>query len=258
MLHSVGLGLLALLRRIRSIGHTLKSFALRCILFWPHVLRRGIRYIWLPCSGTDLKDEPKKKGDPARPSFPGASGCEGYSVIHTSQDPNRSSETPLPLEPRRTRVLHLLVGPGVEQSQFVPHSPVSSIEPPSPSSTHLSDRHSPGGSTPSIANPNEMPLPHIPRLTNPLTLTHSRITSTQFAGAPRRSRPQSQPPSPLLHSHPLPQTVPVRSPTASPGPSRSPSPSPSPLLLSQPVPLPQSGVLGSPGRAQIPGCGTIS
>jgi hypothetical protein len=259
MLPSASLGLLALLRWIGSIGHTLKSFVLRCILFWPHVLRHGLRRIWPPCSGTDPKDVPKKNGDQARPSFPGSSGCEGYSVIHASRDPNRSSETHLPLEPGSTRVLHLLVGPGMEQSQIAPHSPVSSIEPPSPGSTHLSDRHSPRGSTSSITNPNEMPLPHIPHLSNPLTLTHSRITSAQFAGAPRRSRPQSRPPSPLLPpSHPLPQTTPVGTPAASPGPSRSPSPLPSPLLLSKPVPLPQSSVhcvLGGPGSTQIPDVG---
>jgi hypothetical protein len=251
MLPSAGLGLLALLRLIRSIGHTLKSFVLRCILFWPHVLRRGLRRIWPLCSGSDLKDVPKKKGDRARPSFPRASGCEGYSVIHASRTPNRSSETHLPLEPGSTRVLHLLVVPGVEQSQIAPHSPVSSIEPLSPSSTHLSDRHSPGGSTSSIANPNEMPLPHIPHLPNPLTLTHSRITSTQFAGAPRPSRPRSRPPSPLLPSYPLPQTSPVGTPAASPGPSQSPSPIPSHLQLPQPNPSPQPSVLDSP-RTQTP------
>jgi hypothetical protein len=251
MLPSAGLGLLALLRLIRSIGHTLKSFVLRCILFWPHVLRRGLRRIWPLCSGSDLKDVPKKKGDRARPSFPRASGCEGYSVIHASRTPNRSSETHLPLEPGSTRVLHLLVVPGVEQSQIAPHSPVSSIEPLSPSSTHLSDRHSPGGSTSSIANPNEMPLPHIPHLPNPLTLTHSRITSTQFAGAPRPSRPRSRPPSPLLPSYPLPQTSPVGTPAASPGPSQSPSPIPSHLQLPQPDPSPHPSVLDSP-RTQTP------
>jgi hypothetical protein len=199
---SAGLGLLALLRRIRSFGHTLKSVILRCLLFWPHLLRR----IWPLCSGTDPRDTPKKKGGQTRLSFPGASGgCGGYSTIYASRDrgrdPSRSSEPHLPSESGSTRALHLSSGSQCRAVTSAPRSPVSSIEiepPSSPGSPHLSDRPFPGGSTPSIANTDDIQLPYtIPRLDAPLTLTHSRITSAQFAGT-RRSRSRS--PSPLPRS----------------------------------------------------------
>ena len=254
MLTSASLGLHTLLRRIWSFGHTLKSFILRCLLLRPHVLRR-LQRIWPLCSGTDHKDAPKKKGDQKRPPFPRASGgCEGYSTIHASRDHNRSNEPPQS-ESGSTRRLHLFVGPGAEQLQSVPHtdSPISSIAT-SLSSTHLSDRHYHGGSPSPISNPDDIPLPHtMPRLNAPLTLTpHSRITSTQFAGAPRRSRPQSRPPSPQPPSYPLPQPTPLGSPAASLGPSRSPSLLPSPLPPLQPVPSPRSSVIDSPGSFQMP------
>jgi hypothetical protein len=255
MLPSAGLCLLALLRQMRSFGLNIKPFILRCLLFWPRVLR-SLRCIWPLSSRTDLKDAPKKKGGQERPSYPGASGvCKGYSTIYAIRDPNRPSEPQLPLESRSTS--ELPVSPGAGQSQSASHtgSPVSesSIGPPSPSSTHHPNRHFLGGGASPMANPDDIPLPHtIPHLTAPLTLTHSRVTSTQFAGAPRRSRPQSRPPSPLLSSHPSPQPTPVGSPAASPRPSRSPSPLPSPSLLSQPLPLPQSSVPDGPGSTQMP------
>ncbi|KAN0140932.1 hypothetical protein V8E53_001376 [Lactarius tabidus] len=214
---SAGLGLLALLRRIHSFGHTLKSVILRCLLFWPHLLRR----IWPLCSGTDPRDLPSESGS--------------------------------------TRALHLSVGPSVGQSQSAPRSPVSSIEiepPSSPDSPH-SDRPFPGGSTPSIANTDDIQLPYtIPRLDAPLTLMHSRITSAQFAGT-RRSRSRS--PSPLLRSRLdrfLRSTT--RESDATSGHSRTPSPSPSrPPSLSflrphLPHRLPESIVPDSSGGIQIP------
>jgi hypothetical protein len=268
MLTSAALGLLALLRRIRSIGNNLKPFVLRCPLFWPHLLR-SLRRIWPLCPGTDLKNAPKKKGDQARPSFPAASGvCEGYNTIHASLDPNRSSVPHLPLESRSARDLNVLVSPDAGQSQSASHtgSPVSEppIGPPSPSSTHPFKRHFPGGGASPMANSDGIPLPQtIPLLAAPLTLTHSRITSMQFAGAPRRPRPQSRPPSPLLSSLPLPQSTPVGSPAASLRPSPSPSPLPSPSLLTWPQsrppsplpsshPLPQSTPVGSPAASPRP------
>ena len=228
MLRPARLGLLALLRGLRFVGNTLKHFVLRCLLFWPHVLR-SLRHIWPLCPRTSPGDIPKNKdlGGQARPSFPGASGCEGYSIIYASRDPNRSSEPHLPLGSGSTEVWPL--GPIVGQSQSTPHSSLSSIAS-SLSSTHLSDGYYHGGSPSPIGNPDDInvdiPWPHIiPRLDAPLTLTHSRITSTQFAGAPRRSRPQSRPPSPLPYS-----------------------PSPPP----QPVPSPQSSVPDSPSSFQMP------
>ena len=224
---------------MRFIGNTLKSFILRVLLFWPHVLR-GLRHIWSLLSGktgTNPKDVLKKKGDQARASFPRASGvCEGYSTIHASQHFNRASEPHF--EPNNAEVLHL--GPIVGQSQSTPHSPASSLAPSLPSS----DRYIPVSSTSSIANADNIQLPPIPHLNTPLTLTHSRATSTQFAGAPHRSRSRS--PFPLSHS--LPQSSTLESPAASPDHSRSPSP----LLFSQPLPLPQPNVLDSSGSTQIP------
>jgi hypothetical protein len=178
MLRSARLCLVALLRGLRFVGNTLKPFVLRCLLFCPHVLR-SLRRIWPPCSRTSPKDIPKKKepGGQAQPSFPRASGCEEYSIIYASRDPNRSSEPQLPLGSRNTSVLQL--DPIVGQSQTAPHNPASqsSIEhDPSPSSPHpLSDRHFPGGSTSFIANPDDMQLPHIP---SPLPHSHGFLQST--------------------------------------------------------------------------------
>jgi hypothetical protein len=255
MFHPLRLGLLAILRGLRSAGDILKSFVLRCLLFWPRVLR-SLRRIWPSCSRIRPKDIPKKKGlgGQARPSFPEAPGCEGYSIIYASRDPNRSSAPHLPFGFSSTEVLQL--DPILGQSQSPPHSPESSTGPPSPGSTHLTDRDLPGGSTPSLANPYDIQLPHIPRLSGPLTLTHSRITSAQFAGAPRRSRYRSSSwsPSPLPHSYSFPRSTALESATASPAHSRPPSPfrPSSPLLFPQPHRSPESPVLDSSGGIQIP------
>ncbi|KAI9459418.1 hypothetical protein BJY52DRAFT_367325 [Lactarius psammicola] len=149
MFRCSGLGLLALLRGIRSIGHTLKSFILRCLLCWPRVLR-GLRHIWSLYSGTSPKDGPKKRGQTGS-SFFGASGaCQRYSAIHASQDFNRASEPHLPLGPGNAEVLHL--SPITEQLQSAPHSPASSLAPSLPGSPQRSDRRLSVGSAPSIAS----------------------------------------------------------------------------------------------------------
>ncbi|KAI9459417.1 hypothetical protein BJY52DRAFT_1265560 [Lactarius psammicola] len=131
MFRSSGLGLLALLRGIRSIGHTLKSFIFRFLLFWPRVLR-GLRRIWSLSSGTGPKDVPKKKGGQTGPSFPVASGaCEGYSAIYASHVFNRAED------------FHL--SPMMGQSQSMPQSPASSLAPSLPGSPQRSDRQLPVG-----------------------------------------------------------------------------------------------------------------
>src|SRR6266702_7135216 len=230
MFPSAGLGLLALLRGIRSTGHTLKSFVLRFLLFFPHVLR-SLRRIWSLRSGTSPKDVPKKKGGQARPSFLVASGvCEGYNAIYASRDFNRAGEPHLPLGPSNAEVLHL--SPMTGQSQSTPQSPASSLAPSLPGSPQRSDRRLSAGSAHSIASSHNADSIHSTRkltirhLNTPLTLTHSRVTSTQFAGAPPS---RSRSPSPF------------------PFPSRSPSPSPS----QYPHPLPQSSAQESSGT-QIP------
>ncbi|KAH9071193.1 hypothetical protein EDB83DRAFT_321597 [Lactarius deliciosus] len=208
-----GLGLLALVRAIRSIGHTLKSFILRCVLFWPHILH-GLTRIWPLRSRTGPKGVPKKTGGRAGPSFPRASGaCKGYSTIYASRDFNRAGEPHSQLGPSNAEVLHL--NP-MMASQSLPQSPASSRASSLHGSPRPSDRQLSVGSNASIADSihSGAQLP-IRRLNNPLTLTHSRATATQFAGAPR--------------------------------PDRSRPPSPSPFR-----PLPQSTTLPSPGGAQLP------
>ena len=237
MLRSARVGLLALLRGLRFVGNTLKHFLLRCLLFWPDVLR-GLRRIWHLCSRASPKDIPKKKdlGGQARPLFPGASGCEGYSTIYASRDlgrgPNRSSEPHLPLESGSTRVLHLRIDPPAEQAPRT-DSPVS-LNSPSLSSIHLPD-------------PVEIQLPTIPRLNAPLTLTHSRITSTQFAGSARRAQSRSQ--SPHRHTLSFPPSTTLMSFVPSPDHSQRP---PSPLLFPQPRRLSLSSVPDNSGGTQIP------
>jgi hypothetical protein len=233
MLPSAGQALLALLRRIRSMGKTLKSFILRCLLFLPHILRRLGR-IWPLCPQTSPKDVPKKKGGQGGPSFAG-SGCEGYSTIHASRHFNGAGEPRFSLGPGSADVLPLSPIAGQSQSQSAPHSPASSASLSSPGSPRRSNRRLSRGSTPPIAgSPNAVSI-HSPRplnilhLNTPLTLTHSRVTSAQFAGVPP-TRPRS--PSPIQ----IPLTV------SFPSPSRSPlsSPSPSPSLPSHPLPQPST------------------
>ena len=237
MLPSPGLALIALLRGIRSIGHTLKSFILRCLLFWPHVLR-SLRRIWSLCSGTSPKDVPKKTGGEARPSIPRTSGvCEGYSTIYASRDFNGVGEPHLPLGSGNAEVLPL--SPIMGQSQSAPQSPASSLAPSLPGSPQRSDRRLSAGSAHSIASSHNADSIHgtrqltIRHTNTPLTLTHSRVTSTQFAGAP---------PSRSRSSSPFPFSFPSR--------SRSPSPSPSPSPY--PHPLPQSSTQEGSGSTQIP------
>jgi hypothetical protein len=122
-------------------------------------------------------------------------------------------------------------------------------------SPHFSDRPFPASSTPSIANPDEIPIPqNIPRLDAPLTFTHSRTTSAQFAGT---RRPRSRSPSPLPHSRRhgdgFPQSTTMESDAPS-GRSRPPSPfrPPSPLTFPRPHRLPESIALASSGNIQIP------
>ncbi|KAH9168453.1 hypothetical protein EDB89DRAFT_2231812 [Lactarius sanguifluus] len=219
MFPSAKLGLRALLRGIRSIGFALKSklksFILLCLLFRPHAPRNLWRILSL-LPRTVPKDVPEKTGGQARPSFPRAPGCIGYSAIHASRDFNRGSEPPLPLEPGDAEVLQL--SPMMEESQSVSHIPASSRAPSLHGSPRPSNRQLSAGGAHSIAesvhSATQLPTR---RLNNPFTLTHSRATSTQSAGAPRPDRSRS--PSPF--SHPLP-------PLESPGDTQTPDLSPIP------------------------------
>ncbi|KAH8998312.1 hypothetical protein EDB86DRAFT_832352 [Lactarius hatsudake] len=210
------LGMLALHRGIRSIGHTLKSFILRCLFYWPHVFR-NLRRIWSLCSRTSPKDIAKKKGGQARPLFPRALGVchgEGYNVIYASRDFNRANALHFTSGPGNAEVLHL--SPVMMQSQSVPPSPYPSHTPSLRGSLRRSDRRlSASSNTPSIASSyiaNDQLVP-IRRVPTPLTLTHARVTSTHFAGAPPDrprswSRSPSQPQSPLPSLSPLPSPLP--------------------------------------------------
>ena len=235
---SVRPGLLALIRQIRSIGHTLKTLILRCLLFWPHFLR-SLRRIWSPSSertGSNPKDIPKNKGGQARPSFPGASGvCEGYSAIYASRNFSRTGEPPSPLGPGNAEPEGLSPSPTIGWPQSAPHNPsTSSLASSLSVSRQRSDRQLSGGSTPSVSSSHNADSVRsrtrqliIRPVNTPLTLTHSRVTSTQFTGARSRS------PSPRLFP------TPIKFPSSSL--SRSPSPS-SPLHT---LPLPLSTIQNS-------------
>ncbi|KAH8995342.1 hypothetical protein EDB92DRAFT_196970 [Lactarius akahatsu] len=238
MFPSLRLGLVALLRGIKSIGYTLKSFVLRCLLFRPHILR-SFRRIWSLCSGTSPKDVSKKKGGNARPSFPGASGgCEGYTPIWASRVSGRPHSQ---LGPGSAE--NVLLSPMTAQSQSAPHSPASMHAPLLHGSPQLSNRQL-SASSASIAGSHnaESRPPSIRYLDAPLTSTHSRVTSTQFgppsSGRQSRSRSRSRHP----HRSSTPGTR-----TASPVESRTPSlrSYPDPQLQ----PLPRSS---SPGSTQTP------
>ncbi|KAH8995333.1 hypothetical protein EDB92DRAFT_195981 [Lactarius akahatsu] len=108
---------------------------------------------------------------------------------------------------------HNLCQPGFQQScpmmasQSLPQSPASSRASSLRGSPRPSDRQLSVGSNASIADSihSGAQLP-IRRLNNPLTLTHSRATSTQFAGAPRPDRSRLPSPSPFPHPSPLHQS----------------------------------------------------
>ena len=133
MLPSVALGLFALLRRIRCIsGNVLKSFILRCLRFWPHLIR-SLRHIWSLLSGRtgSPNDVLKKKGSQAKPSFPKTSGvCEEYSAIYASLDFNTAGGSHLQSGPENTEIPHSIITVGQPQS----HSPATSLGPTSPGS----------------------------------------------------------------------------------------------------------------------------
>lgn len=240
MLPSAGLALLALFRQIRSIGKTLKSFILRCLIFFPHLLRR----IWPLCPRASPKDVPKKKGDHAGPSFAGTSDVyKGYSTIHASRDFNRAGEPHFSVRPGSADVLPLSPVAGQWRSQSRPHSPASSTSLSLSGSPRRSDRPLSRSSTRSIASSQNADSPRpltIRHLNTPLTLTHSRVTSTQFAGV-LPNRPRS--PSPM----PIPLTVSFPSPSQPPFPSRSSPPPPSPHSH----PLPQTSTPESSGSTQV-------
>ncbi|KAH9066341.1 hypothetical protein EDB87DRAFT_709584 [Lactarius vividus] len=237
MFPSLGLGLLALLRGIGSIGYTLKSFVLRCLLFRPHILR-SFRRIWSLCCETSPKGVSKKKKEgKAKPPFPGASGgCKGYSTICASRDSGgpRSQLGSVNTE-------NFLLSPMTAQSQSVPHSPASTHARSLHGSPQLSDRQLSGSSASSIADSHnvESRPPPIHYLNTPLTSTHSRVTSTQF-GAPSLGHPRSR--SRSRSRHPRPPAAPAVPPVH----SRSGSPV---YRYPQPHPFPRSS---SPDNTQFP------
>ncbi|KAH9046321.1 hypothetical protein EDB83DRAFT_2553734 [Lactarius deliciosus] len=235
-----GLGLLALLRGLRSLGHSFKSFILRCLLFQPHILR-NFRRIWSLYSRASPKDASKKQGGEARSSFPRASVCEGYSTICASRVSNRVDRPRSQLGPENTENL-LPLAPPMTRSQSAPQVTASSHAPSSPL------RSSPSFTNPHNADHIHSALPFIIHHDNtPLTTTqHSRVTSTQFAGAhlghPPRTPSPSPSPSPSL---PFPFPIPSR--------YRLP-PSPSPALYPQHLP-PQFSTQESSGQGSGQGSG---
>ncbi|KAH9161328.1 hypothetical protein EDB89DRAFT_2235156 [Lactarius sanguifluus] len=158
------------------------------------------------------------------------------------------------------------------QSQSAPHSPASTHARSLHGSPQLSDRQLSAGSAPSIADSHyaESIPPPIHYLNTPLTLMHSRETSTQF-GAPSPGRPRSRttflqsstlaslaaspdhsrPPSLLEYPNPQPHTLPQSSIPETFAVSPVHSRPPSPLVYPYPQlhPLPRSSSLDS---TQIP------
>ena len=201
------LALFALLRStkrpLRSIKYALKSIVLRCLLLWPHILRK-FRDIWSWYVQVSSRD-----GQKSKESTIGLSDTrtlrrqEGYicaSEVPKAGDPNlrrsmsRSSGTrgSFPLEP-------------IIQPPRMLHSPSSSLSslsasPQSPLSP-LPQGSIPAGTSPyqgaaSARSTTELLV--IQQSNIPLPWTHSRATSRQFTGAsplrhrrPRFSRPST-------------------------------------------------------------------
>ncbi len=214
MFSSAAVGMLALLRAIRSIGHTFKSLILHCLLLWPHrdVFSR-LKRCW-SLYYRSPKDVPKKKGGQARPPFPGVIGeHEGYITIYASRDfsrPGEHSEPPSTLggpEPGNPEVFHR--NPFSRPSASVPHSPASSHAFVFPGSPQRSVGQHPVGSTPSIAGSHSADIiqPLTRRSNTPPTLAGSPVTPTQFAEAPPPYLSHFPTSSPLSHPLPNPSTM---------------------------------------------------
>ena len=88
MVFSAKLALFAFLQDMRSIsmGRNLKAFILRCVLFWPRLLR-SLMKVWSWYFQTSARDEKETKMDNGGPSFVGAMGKrEECVVVCASQD----------------------------------------------------------------------------------------------------------------------------------------------------------------------------
>ena len=88
MVFSAKLALFAFLQDMRSIslGRNLKAFILRCVLFWPRLLR-SLMKVWSWYFQTSARDEKETKMDTGGPSFVGAMGKrEECVVVCASQD----------------------------------------------------------------------------------------------------------------------------------------------------------------------------
>ncbi|KAI0247959.1 hypothetical protein BJV78DRAFT_1241392 [Lactifluus subvellereus] len=202
MVSSTGLALFALFRSmrgpLRSIKYALKSIALRCLLLWPHILRK-FRDIWSWYVQTSSRDGQRSNGNTIGPSDTGtlrrqegyicASAVPGQPNLRHSMSGSSNAGGSFHLEP-------------ISQPPRTPHSPSSSLSsrsasPQSPLSLL------PQGSIHAGTSPYQgagrarstTELLVIQQSNTPLPWTHSRATSRQFTGATPLRRPR--PPSPF-------------------------------------------------------------
>ena len=207
MVSSTGLALFALLRSmrgpLRSIKYALKSIILRCLLLWPHILRK-FRDIWSRYVQNGSRDGQRSKGNTIGISDTGTLRRQG-GYICASDIPERAGEPNLrhstsrssnaggsfPVEPisRPPRMPHSPSSPLSSPSA----SPQSPLSPPSQGSIHAETSPYQGAGS-ARRTTESLDIQHS---NTPLPWTHSRATSRQFTGATPVRCPDPRPPSPL-------------------------------------------------------------
>ncbi|KAI0306292.1 hypothetical protein B0F90DRAFT_1814217 [Multifurca ochricompacta] len=202
--------LIALLRGIRFIKHALKSFIVRCLFFWPYILR-DLKDAWSQCShaGSRNSDGRKRNGElgGGPPSSQTSLNLKRirYDVISASRVPEKASE-PNPGYPLQRSgsaeeshpLQHANASlPAVSQPHRS-HSPTSTFASSLPGSPQRSGSPLPVDGTRDSTSPYRSESPRgikvqltVHRSNTPLAWSHSRATSRQFTGTPSLSRPPS-------------------------------------------------------------------
>jgi len=207
MVSSTRSAVFSLLQSMRSLNlsHKLRAFILRCLIFWPRILR-NLRKFWFWFFQTSSRDGKEAEGSTRRPSSSRAlRNQEGYNVICASRaffDGGDKQSMGRSLSRHSDAEESIQLRTVVGRSPGVSHSP-SSSHPPSPqdSPIHPVNPLSTGdvNNSSSSLQP-ERPLTTVEltihRSSTPVSWTQPRATSRQFTGASSRSRSRRRSPSP--------------------------------------------------------------
>jgi hypothetical protein len=183
---------------------------LRCLLFWPRVLRH-LRKVWSWYFQTSSSDEKKTEADTGGASSSGTlRKHEECGVVCASRDFGGGGEPSLhSISGSSDAEQSIQLEDGIRQTPSVPRTLSSSYTPSQQGSPRLSPTWSPSGSRHASATSLRAESPHggiglFDRSNTPVRWTHSRATGRQFTRASSRSR--SRPSSPFLHHLSRPNT----------------------------------------------------